>query len=474
MLPATKFTANTVLILATDLVIKIANYGLLLFVARSLSIAEFGFYNFIVAYFYIFWVISDFGLQYLATRQFAENQSDFQRTFSTRFYMAIVAFILSIATLLLISMPFSAKLLIILYSCAIFFLAITEAIFPVFRGTENFIYERTVSLIKNMVFVIGAFIVVYQTASLYMIAMVYLLSEIVGAVLSIYFLNKYFSDIKKGLLGAVINIKNFSFKLLRQSFPLALGIALLISYYKIDGIMLKLLHGDYALGIYSSAYRIFEATLFIPIAIHTALIPRLMKVEKDNLSEAIEKVVKITISVGLIISLVVVYLSGYIPALYGKQGYEDLIKPLTIIFLITPIAFMNYIFISVAYVLKKEKKIILPLCLTIALNIGLNYYFIPKYSYIAAAWTTGVSELLLFALVSFLVVPEYVNKFTILKFYAVYMTALIPYFLFQLPLMVIPALAFIIFIFYIFRFYAKEDLSIFGAIYYELAGIKKI
>lgn len=473
MLPATKFTANIFLILVTDLIIKIANYGLVIFLARNLSISSFGFYNFILAYFYFFWVVSDFGLQYLATRQFAERQSDFNKIVATRFYMAIIAFALCGSILFLLDMPSSSKLLIVLYSCAIFFIAVSEAIFPVFRGTENFIYERIVSLIKSAIFVAGAFIAVYINTTLYMLALVYLLSEIVGALMTVFFLKKYFSGHSDKLIKALFNVKNFSLGLLKQSFPLALGIALLISYYKIDGIMLKLLAGDYALGIYSSAYRIFEATLFIPIAIHMALIPRLLKVDKDNLASAVEKVIKITFSIGLIVSLVVIYFSGYLPALYGKQGYQALVQPLVIVFLVLPVAFINYIFVSIAYVLKQERRIVLPLLITIIVNIGLNYFLIPKYSYIAAAWSTGISEILLLGLITFIVVPEFANKLMIVKLCLIYLVGLVPYFLFHVPLMVFPVIILVILALYGLKIYEKSDIDIFGTIYYELTGLKK-
>lgn len=471
MLAATKFTLNTSMIAITDLLIKSFSYLFILFLARNISVNDFGLYSFIVSFFYFFWVISDFGLQYLTARNVAEEEfGTIQNSAVTRFIMASFAFVLCLVAIMVLGLPGYNKVLIGVYSLSLFSIAISESILPIFRGMENFFYERLVLLCKNIVFILTAIISIYLTQNLLFLALAYLFSEVTGALISYYLLKSLRLDLKINWL----KFNKFSFGLLRQSFPLVAGISLLIIYYKIDGVMLKFLQGNYELGIYSSAFRIFEALLFIPAAIHVTILPRLIKMEKQNLKEAIDKVVKIVLITASVISILVIGYSSYIPLLYGKSDYQALVDPLRVIFLVAPVAFLNYIYIAIAYVEKREAKVIFPLLVTMLINIGANYYFIPKYSYMAAAWTTNLSEIILLITISMLALPKAVsNNRLIAKNTLAYGLSLSTFLVFGyspvLPLLVLA----VYFVFVrILRIFNGDDLNVARKIFLELTGVK--
>lgn len=472
MLAATKFTANTALIAAADFVTKIFSYLFILFLARYISISDFGLYNFIVSFFYFFWVISDFGLQYLTTRSVACG--DFKilnRSLATRFFMSFIVFTLCLATTFLLSIPADAKFLLIVYALSLFSLGVSEAILPIFRGIENYLYERLVLLSKNLFFIIIGAIIIYKTKSLLLLIFVYVLSELVAAAVAVYLSRKA----SFGLRIEFLKIHNFSLNLLKQSLPLIIGISMLIFYYKIDSIMLKLIKGNYALGIYSSAFRIYEALLFIPVAIHVTILPKLIKIEKESFSAATDKVVKITLLIASLISILIIGYSTYVPILYGREGYQALIEPLRIIFLVTPLAFVNYIFIAIAYVEKKEVKVILPLFLTMMLNVVANYYYIPKYSYIAAAWTTNVSEVLLFILINYFVLSNFSRKIvTVIKFYLAYIASLSLFYLVGYSIF-LPFLALAIncLLLYVLKVFNTDDFNILRKIFFDIVNSLK-
>jgi polysaccharide transporter, PST family len=70
-------------------------------------------------------------------------------------------------------------------------------------------------------------------------------------------------------------------QLLKQSWPVMLsGMAIMI-YMRIDMVMLKLMQGDDAVGMYATASRISEVWYFIPTAIVSSVSPAIIRV-KDN------------------------------------------------------------------------------------------------------------------------------------------------------------------------------------------------
>ncbi|MDP8984374.1 MAG: flippase [Pseudomonadota bacterium] len=72
-----------------------------------------------------------------------------------------------------------------------------------------------------------------------------------------------------------------AFQLLKQSWPVMLsGMAIMI-YMRIDMVMLKLMQGDGAVGIYATATRISEVWYFIPTAIVSSVSPAIIRA-KDN------------------------------------------------------------------------------------------------------------------------------------------------------------------------------------------------
>jgi len=470
MLSVTKVSLNTTWIATIDLLIKISSYVFLLFLARKISINDFGLYHFVISFTYFFAIISDFGTQFLLERNIAENNYSILKTaLTTRLYMSIFAIILCIVIVYFLAVPENTKFLIFVYAFSLFPKAIYETVLPIFRGMENFFYERLFLLIKNIFFLVIAVTVVYITKNILFLVLTFVFSELIGAIAAFYLFNKTSLNIKI----IPFSLKSFDFSFLKKSLPFVAGAGLYVFYFRIDSIMLKLLKSDFELGIYSSAYRIYEALLFIPSAIGTAIFPRLIKIEKENYYSAVDKVMKVTLLISSIISILVIYYSSYIPLLYGHLAYQALTKPLKVIFIIAPIAFVNYFYIILAFVQKKETKILLPLLLVAAINVIANFYFIPKYGYMGAAWTTNISEVLLFILINCFVLSKVTKKIGVtIKFYFAFISSLSFLYLMSYSIF-LPFLALFIFalLLYILKVFNFDDVIIFKKIFSDIISL---
>lgn len=75
--------------------------------------------------------------------------------------------------------------------------------------------------------------------------------------------------------------KRRAFELLKQSWPVILSGMAIMVYMRIDMVMLKLMQGDGAVGIYAAATRVSEVWYFIPSAIVSSVSPSIIRAKNN-------------------------------------------------------------------------------------------------------------------------------------------------------------------------------------------------
>ncbi len=71
-------------------------------------------------------------------------------------------------------------------------------------------------------------------------------------------------------------------QLLKEAIPIAIASVFTIIYFRIDVIMLSFLRGDAEVGLYSAAYRLTDALVFLPTVLTTSTFPLMSKYYKDS------------------------------------------------------------------------------------------------------------------------------------------------------------------------------------------------
>jgi len=211
----------------------------------------------------------------------------------------------------------------------------------------------------------------------------------IGTVFSIYYYYSLRSYIKLSFNpGALKYILSFSLPLL----PYALSGVILDQF---DRIMINKYSGYSDAGLYSFAYNIGMLLTLVLSALHQAWTPDYFKhMEDKNHAQLDSDIAKM---------LMLVSLAAYFLILFGQEIGMALAKNTFHSALgIVPIIVIGYIFYSFftffAWNIQYAKRnIFLSAVVLIAglANIGLNVVFIPKYGYVAAAYTTAVSYLLM-------------------------------------------------------------------------------
>jgi O-antigen/teichoic acid export membrane protein len=193
----------------------------------------------------------------------------------------------------------------------------------------------------------------------------------------------------------------FETTLLRQWFwmglPFAVTFVLTTLYWKLDVPLLKLFKTSDEVGWYSLAYKPFEALLFVPITMLGVVLPVMavyQRASEDRLRTAVVMFFKALLMLGWPLSIGVVVLAHPLAGLWSGF-YPQSIPALQILALAYAFAFVNNAFIGALTVLDRQATYAKAAGASLIVNLILNLILIPLFGYIAAAWTTVVTEMVL-------------------------------------------------------------------------------
>jgi len=190
---------------------------------------------------------------------------------------------------------------------------------------------------------------------------------------------------------------------LRTSLPYGLALVLQTLYLRADLIIISLLLGSAAVGIYGVSARVLESFLVLGVFFGQALLPKLAGKESEadhTLQWGLEKAALFALPI-------IIGTMAFAPAIIELLSSQEYLSTSTQIgsdtllwFLVPTVlfAFINQIFTFALVSKNQQKKLLLINALALALNIGLNLYFIPKNGLLAAAASTVICEALVFGL----------------------------------------------------------------------------
>jgi PST family polysaccharide transporter len=193
-------------------------------------------------------------------------------------------------------------------------------------------------------------------------------------------------------------------RLLAEAWPLiSAGLAIVI-YMKIDEVMLRLLAGPAAVGIYAAATRLTEIWYFVPVALATSLLPALLRAQAAGGAAyrgRMQQYYDVSAGAAYALSVPMALAAPWIVrAAYGEAFAAA--GPIVAVHIWSSV----FVFVGVArgQWLVNERLQIFYLVATLAgaaVNIALNFVLIPRWAGLGAAVATVVSQALAAWLSSF-------------------------------------------------------------------------
>ena len=185
--------------------------------------------------------------------------------------------------------------------------------------------------------------------------------------------------------------------LLIATAPFALMVILNNVYYRIDIIMLEKMQGLAAVGIYSAAYKLLDVLMIVGANITGVLYPRMASEAAGAphaLGRTIERSYRYMGALGIPAAVLATMLGPWIiRSLFGEEFSASASALRILIWAIPPM----FMYMPLAHALNAtggEWPRILVLSVNTLANIGMNLLLIPAYSFIGAAVSTVICEVI--------------------------------------------------------------------------------
>ena len=195
--------------------------------------------------------------------------------------------------------------------------------------------------------------------------------------------------------------------LLRRALPLGLAVMIGVLYFRADAVLLSILKGAHAVGIYGVAYRLLEAAVafagFFYISIFPLLSQAAARRDLANLRKVAQRSFDLLVLAAVPLVFGTVALAPEIVHALAGERFEAAATPLRVVIVGGGFMFVNGLFTFVLIALERQRTLLWVALATLTFNVALNLALIPRYSYNAAAAVATGSEVLMFVVLLLLV-----------------------------------------------------------------------
>ncbi|MBM7845787.1 oligosaccharide flippase family protein [Herpetosiphon giganteus] len=378
---------------------------------RFLAIETVGAYDFaaiiVVSY---FGTIADWGLTVLATHEIVRQPSQAPQTFRTTLWLrlrfAVLALPIAIIFVLIYNGLAEAKItavgltreqitVVAILMLTLFPAAISASVTAWLQGHERLVAAAVVNLLTNIGSAAFRLIALVLGFGIIGIASGALAGAVLSALLFWLAMRRFFPDV--AWRGPTLPAK----PLLKEGYPLLLNSLLMTIFFRFDTILLSAFHGFVVTATYGVAYKLINFTQIVPPIVVNAIFPTLIRRSGDDragMSRAyagtLRMLLNLAFGIAIIATIVAVPLTTW---LADKPEYlPGSVYALMITIWYLPGSYLNGLTQYVIIALGKKQAITKAFGLTALVNLGLNIWLIPRYSYFAAATITIISELVLF------------------------------------------------------------------------------
>lgn len=362
-------------------------------VARYLGPEQYGLMNYVISFVFLFQTFALFGLDAIEIREESKQRLPYQEIIGTAFWLKMffgsICILLSIGTSILMADETYTTALIAVYSITIvlnsfnvirnYFTSIVQNEFVV----KAEIARTIISIcIKCSLLIFDAHLSWFVIAAMFDFALV-----------AVGYYIAYRSKIGR-ISDWTFHLQYAKF-LMKESFPLMLTNAAVIIYQRIDQVMIGQIIDTEAVGYFSVASRFVEVLVFIPIMLAQTISPILVRFREE--SEATyrmksQQFMNISLWLSILISAFISVISYWLVTLTFGEMYLPAVAVLQIMsFKAASVALSNTAG-AMLVAEQLQRYAIFRDAFGCVVCIGLNFYLLPKYGIIAAAYIAIASN----------------------------------------------------------------------------------
>lgn len=202
---------------------------------------------------------------------------------------------------------------------------------------------------------------------------------------------------------------SYARELVKHCWPISLTLMLNVVYFRLDTFILSFNKGFADVGVYNLSYQIFQSLLVLPTFIMNGFYPLMLKdiaQSKQKFVSNLAKAALLMFTLAVLGTGLTLLLSPWVVGLIaGGKGFFGSTPSLQILSLGFPAFFVSSVLMWALITIKRYKTMLVIYLVGLLVNLVLNLVFIPRYSYVAAAWITGVTEYLILILQISILIP---------------------------------------------------------------------
>ena len=397
-----KYFANTSWLLAERIFRMAVQLFVGIYVARYLGPERFGLLSYANSYVGIFTAIAILGLDGIVVRELVKSPDQRDTLLGTSFLLKVVGtllmWVLILATLFFSNNDPLTSALIAIIAFGVLFQTFNVIDYN-FQAEVKLKYVVHSQIVQLIVSSITKLVLILKGLPLVWFAAVYSLDAIILAVGLAYAYSRNSGSIKKWKWNAKVALA-----LLLDSWPLMFAYMSYLIYAKIDRIMIKEMLDEHNVGIYSAAYILYEAPLFISLMIAKSVYPILVQYYQDNKNKFFQLYSTLSSYMTLLSYLIVLFIFIFheilIQITFG-ESFEESSKILMLLsFGMIPMfnAFLRSSYITIT---GNQKIILYTTLFSAMLNIVLNLLLIKAYGVIGAVYATVFTQTLSLIVLNF-------------------------------------------------------------------------
>ena len=397
-----KYSANTSWLLAERIFRMAVQLFVGIYVARYLGPERFGLLSYANSYVGIFTAIAVLGLDGIVVRELVKSPDQRDTLLGTSFLLKVVGtllmWVLILATLFFSNNDPLTSALIAIIAFGVLFQTFNVIDYN-FQAEVKLKYVVHSQIVQLIVSSITKLVLILKGLPLVWFAAVYSLDAIILAVGLAYAYSRNSGSIKKWKWNAKVALA-----LLLDSWPLMFAYMSYLIYAKIDRIMIKEMLDEHNVGIYSAAYILYEAPLFISLMIAKSVYPILVQYYQDNKNKFFQLYSTLSSYMTLLSYLIVLFIFIFheilIQISFG-ESFEESSKILMLLsFGMIPMfnAFLRSSYITIT---GNQKIILYTTLFSAMLNIVLNLLLIKAYGVIGAVYATVFTQTLSLIVLNF-------------------------------------------------------------------------
>jgi O-antigen/teichoic acid export membrane protein len=365
--------------------------------SRTLGVARFG--NFVVAFAYvlIFSTIATFGVDRIVIRDLTQREATQDAhvhlvpiSIATKLLLAGVAMVLCVIIAAFLQFPGPLILAIALFSP---YILVTSFNSNGLFGSILQVHGRSITI--AIASTAAAFVTLGITAIVALLhrgVNFFLLGYTVAGGVDVLLC---FASVRRlTQLGIKWDTSSVRY-LLTQAFPLGVASVFVLTYGRVDTILLEKLTDPRQVALYGVAYKFFDVLSTISATIMVVVYPALSRMYAQGraaMQEFYTRVFTWMLALSLPLTFAIVILRYPLVVLIAGQRFGDaqfaLPGLMLAIALIFPSTVASYMFV----VTRRQNWNLLLAISASVWNIGLNLWLIPRGGYVAAAWTTAATE----------------------------------------------------------------------------------